>query len=111
MRALIVLVLVIVAPAAASAFEGRIVTSDGKPVEGAEATILGHTGVARTDADGRFVWTPDPPPPFEVLVIAPGGVYMKPVLVERLAGGVVEITVIPLVSEVVRSEERRVGKE
>ena len=36
-----------------------------------------------------------PPPPFDVLFIAPGGVYMEPVLIERL-GGVIEITVTPL---------------
>jgi hypothetical protein len=42
-----------------------------------------------------FTWTPDPPPPFDVLFIAPGGVYMEPVLIERL-GGVIEITVTPL---------------
>ncbi len=88
-------------PAAASAFEGRIVNARGEAVAGAEVTILGHTGMARTDADGRFTWTPDPPPPFEVLVIAPGGVYMKPVLVVRLTHEVVELTVMPLVSELV----------
>ena len=71
MRTLVVLVFLLLTPAAASAFEGRIVTSEGKPVEGGEVTILGHTGVARTDADSRFTWTPDPPPPFEILVIAP----------------------------------------
>ena len=101
MRTLVVLVFLLLTPGAASAFEGRIVTSEGKPVAGGEVTILGHTGVARTDADGRFTWTPDPPPPFEILVIAPGGVYMKPVLVEHLAGSGIEITVTPLVSEVV----------
>ena len=101
MRTLVVLVFLLFTPVAASAFEGRIVTSEGKPVEGGEVTILGHTGVARTDADGRFTWTPDPPPPFEILVIAPGGVYMKPVLVEHIAGSGIEITVTPLVSEVV----------
>lgn len=81
------------------AFEGRVINSQGEAVAGAEVTILGRTGVARTDAAGRFTWTPDPPPPFEVLVIAPGGVYMKPVLVAKFDGGVVELTVEPLVNE------------
>ena len=93
--------LVLLSPAAGFAFEGRIVGPEGKPVAGAEVTVLGHTGVARTDADGRFTWTPDPAPPFEILVMAPGGVYMKPALVERITGGVVALTVAPLVSEVV----------
>jgi outer membrane receptor protein involved in Fe transport len=86
---------------AALAFEGRIVDAQGRPVAGAEVTILGRAGESRTDRDGRFTWTPDPSPPFEVLVVAPGGVYMKPVLVERLPGGVLELTVEPLVHEFV----------
>jgi outer membrane receptor protein involved in Fe transport len=93
--------LVVAAAAPAQAFEGRVVTPAGEPVAGAEVTILGRTGAVRTGSDGRFTWTPDPPPPFEVLVIAPGGVYMKPVLVESLSAGLVEITVTPLVQEVV----------
>jgi outer membrane receptor protein involved in Fe transport len=86
----------------AEAFEGRIVDTQGNPIAGAEVTILGRAGESRTNADGRFTWVPDPPPPFEVLVIAPGGVYMKPVLVESLpAGRVLELTVAPLVNEYV----------
>lgn len=85
----------------AAAFEGRILDAQGKPVAGAEVTILGRAGESRTDRDGRFTWTPDPSPPFELLVVAPGGVYMKPVLVERLTGGVLELTVVPLVNEFV----------
>jgi outer membrane receptor protein involved in Fe transport len=85
----------------AEAFVGRVVNAQGEPVAGAEITILGRAGESRTDSDGRFTWTPDPPPPFEILVVAPGGVYMKPVLVEKLPQGVLEITVLPLVNEVV----------
>ncbi len=59
-----------VAPAAA--LTGRVVKADGAPVAGAEISILGRPGTAVTDADGRFTWTPDPPVPFEVLVVAPG---------------------------------------
>ena len=86
---------------AADAFEGRIVDAQGRPIAGAEITILGRAGESRTNADGRFTWIPDPPTPFEVLVIAPGGLYMKPILVEHLPGGVLELTVAPLVNEVV----------
>ena len=86
---------------AALAFEGRVVTALGDPVAGAEVTVLGRTGTARTDADGRFTWAPNPSPPFEILVIAPGGVYMKPVLVERLDAGPLQVTVEPIVNEVV----------
>jgi iron complex outermembrane receptor protein/hemoglobin/transferrin/lactoferrin receptor protein len=83
----------------ADAFEGRVVDANGNPIAGAEITILGRAGESRTNADGRFTWVPDPPAPFEVLVIAPGGVYMKPILVERIGDGVVEIVATPLVNE------------
>ena len=84
----------------AAALTGRVVNADGAPVAGAEISILGRPGTATTDADGRFSWTPDPPVPFEVLVVAPGGLFMKPILVERLeAGQVLVLTVESLVSE------------
>ena len=54
-----------------------------------------------TDNDGRFVWTPNPAPPFEMLVILPGGMDMKPVFVERLGGGVVEVSDGSVLGEVV----------
>ena len=36
----------------ALAFEGRVVGADGRPVVGAEVTILGRTGTAITDREG-----------------------------------------------------------
>ena len=100
MRAVLTaLIVFIIANGTAIAFEGRVVNAQGDPVAGAEVTILGRTGSARTDMDGRFTWIPDPAPPFEVLVIAPGGVYMKPVLVGNFGDGVIELTVEPLVNE------------
>ncbi len=84
----------------AAALTGRVVNAGGAPVAGAEVSILGRPGTAVTDADGRFTWTPDPPLPFEVLVVAPGGLFMKPILVERLAAGqLLVLTVESLVSE------------
>ena len=74
-------------PAAAPAFDARVVRPDGSPVAGAEISVLGRTGLARTDAEGRFSWTPDPAPPFEVLILLRGGRLLKPVLVERLPVG------------------------
>jgi outer membrane receptor protein involved in Fe transport len=85
----------------ALAMEGRVVHRDtGEPIADAEVSILGHPGVVRTDEEGRFTWKPDPPVPFEVLVILPGGRYMKPVLVERIPsdGGLV-LEVSPLLEE------------
>jgi outer membrane receptor protein involved in Fe transport len=95
------LVTILVTASSAAAFEGRVVGADGRPVVGAEVTILGRTGTVLTDSDGRFVWTPDPAPPFEILVIAPGGIYMKPVLIERLREGVLEVKVGSVLNEVV----------
>ena len=95
------IILLVVFTTTALAFQGRVINAQGQPIAGAEVTILGRAGEARTDADGRFTWTPDPPTPFEVLVVAPGGVYMKPVLVETMPGGLLELTVTPLVNEFV----------
>ena len=100
-RIVLTFIFLLLSATAVLAFEGRIVDAQGRPVAGAEVTILGRAGESRTNSDGRFTWTPDPPPPFEVLVVAPGGVYMKPVLVERLSDGFVELIVEPLVNEFV----------
>lgn len=84
--ATVVLAFMLPAPASATTtFEARVIDKrTGKPVPNAEVTILGHPGERFTDAAGRIVWTPAPPPPFEVLVVLPGGVFTKPVLVDRL---------------------------
>ena len=87
--------------APAAAWEARLVLATGQPVVGATVVILGRTGEAVTDADGRFQWQPDPSPPFEMLVVLHDGTYMKPVTIERLAGGPIDVTVHPLVSEAV----------
>ncbi len=81
--------------------EARVVDrATGRPLAGAEVTILGHPGERFTDAEGRFTWQPAPPPPFEVLVILPGGRFTKPILVERLStDGPLELQVEGLVNE------------
>ena len=68
----------------AHAFEGRVRTRQGAPLAAAEVTILGRPGSAVTDVSGRFTLQPDPRPPFEVLVLLPGGRAARPILVERL---------------------------
>lgn len=101
MRAAVVIVLVMLSfPLPAWAFKGRVVDQDGKPVGKATVSVLGRTGEAITDRDGRFEWRPDPPPPFEILVINASGNYSKPFLVTELtAEGEVLITMSALVSE------------
>lgn len=98
----VVLLLAAAMPAAAAPqLDARIVDkATGEPLAGAEVTILGHPGERFTDAQGRFTWQPAPPPPFEVLVILPGGRFMKPVLVDRLpASGTLDIHVEGLMNE------------
>jgi len=98
---IIALLLLLASPVAA--LDGVIVDrTSGQPIANAEVSILGLPGVAYTDAEGRFTWKPDPQPPFEVLVILPGGRFMRPSLVERLpADGVVRIEVAPLAEEAI----------
>ena len=87
-------------PLPAFAFKGRVVDQQGRPVAKATVSILGRTGEATTDRDGRFEWKPDPPPPFEILVIDAGGNYSKPVIIDVLnAETELVVTVTPLVSE------------
>ena len=89
------------AQAGRPAFEARIIEkATGKPIPNAEVTILGHPGERFTDKDGRLTWQPAPPPPFEVLVILPGGRFMKPMVVEKLPEvGPLELQVEALVEE------------
>lgn len=81
--------------------QGRVVMeATGDAIAGAEVSVLGLTGAQRTDNDGRFLWLPDPVAPFEVLIVLPGGQYMKPFLVTSIpAGGLVTINVRPIVEE------------
>jgi outer membrane receptor protein involved in Fe transport len=94
------LLAVLAIPGPAFAFKARVVDQQGRPVPHAIVSILGRTGEAVTDADGRFEWRPDPPPPFEILVIDAGGTYSRPVLVEALVAGTeLTVTISPLVNE------------
>jgi outer membrane receptor protein involved in Fe transport len=82
------------------AFEGRVLFEDGSPVRDATVAILGYPGSSRTDGNGYFTWSPNPPVPFEVLVVMPGGQYMAPFRVEELPpDGPVVVRVTPLVAE------------
>jgi hemoglobin/transferrin/lactoferrin receptor protein len=79
---------------------GRVLDrSTGRPIARAEVLILGHPGERLTDAGGHFTWQPSPPPPFELLIVLPGGRYTRPVLVERIPDGVIDIVVESLVAE------------
>jgi len=83
--------------------EGVVVLDDGSPVADATVTILGQNGSTRTGPAGLFTWVPEPPLPFSVLVILPGGVYSSPVLIESLPsdGRPVQVPIRLLASETV----------
>ncbi|MBP7777973.1 MAG: TonB-dependent receptor [Acidobacteria bacterium] len=99
-RACLAAVVSLVLTGQAFALTGRVVNASGAPVAGAEISILGRPGTTVTDVDGRFTWLPDPPVPFEVLVVAPGGMFMKPILVTDLEPAeLLVLTVENLVSE------------
>jgi hemoglobin/transferrin/lactoferrin receptor protein len=80
------------------ALQGRVVDQrTGQAVANADVSILGRPGTTTTDESGSFSWKPDPVPPFEVLVVLPGGRVLKPVLVESLGQGqplVIEVTTL-----------------
>jgi hemoglobin/transferrin/lactoferrin receptor protein len=94
------LALVCLAASPALALEGQIVEKEsGRPVAHAEVAIVGHVGSVRTDSEGRFTWTPDPRPPFEVLVVRQSGAYVKPILVETLGEGPWRLEITPALEE------------
>lgn len=96
----LLLLLLAAGPAAAQPQTFRLVDArSGAPLVNAEVTIIGQTGSVRTDADGRFSWTPMPRPPFELLVILADGTLARPLLVETIEGDAVELRLDAAVSE------------
>ena len=90
-------------PVSAEAFEGRAIDRlTGRPIAGATIAIAGLAGTVTTDADGKFTWAPDPPLPFDVLVILPGGGLAKPVrILARDDTAPLVISVDPVLAETV----------
>ncbi len=85
---------------AAEALDGKLVSrGTNAPIAGATITVVGATVTATTDAEGKFALTPEPRPPFTVIVILPGGQLAKPVLVEKLNNGLLTLTVDAAVNE------------
>lgn len=99
-RRFLLILAILALPSSVFAMKGRVVDQQGRPVANATVSVLGRPGEAITDADGRFEWQPDPPTPFEVLVIDQAGSYSRPVLIEAVVPGQeVLITIAPLLSE------------
>jgi outer membrane receptor protein involved in Fe transport len=79
---------------------GRVVDAQsGRPVEGATVTVAGLAGTTKTDANGEFRWEPAPTPPFQIIVVLPGGHVARPVDVRTLEGGIVPVPVDALADE------------
>jgi len=72
------LLLLICAPPLA-ALEGRLIGIDGNPLAGARVSVEGRPGSTVSDHHGIFRITPDPQPPFVLLVTRPDGVALAPV--------------------------------
>jgi hemoglobin/transferrin/lactoferrin receptor protein len=84
---------------ASQALELRLVEpATGRPVTGAEVSIVGRSGSVKTDAAGRVSLTPEPKPPFVLLIVLAGGRVARPVHVEKIESPLV-VTVEPAVAE------------
>jgi outer membrane receptor protein involved in Fe transport len=100
MRVALLVLACLALPLDAWALRGRVVGTDGKPIANATISILGRTGEAITDKEGRFVFQPDPPTPFEILVIDAAGTYSRPILIEAFDPAVeLLVTVAPILNE------------
>ena len=86
----------------ASRFEGRLVREGTTtPIAGASVSIVGVTGSARTDDDGRFTWAPAPHVPFQMIVILSGGQVARPIVVDALQSGITSFQISALSDEAV----------
>jgi hemoglobin/transferrin/lactoferrin receptor protein len=80
-------------------FRGRVFErQSGRPLAGATITIAGFPGTVRTDATGAFLWEPAPSPPFQVVIVLPGGQVARPVDIVKLEESV-DLPVDALASE------------
>ncbi len=84
-----------------SALDGRLLDHDGAPVPGVRVTVIGVPNlIAVTGADGRFTLTPDPAPPFEILVTTADGVALRPLVIRELpVTGPLEVRLAPMIEE------------
>lgn len=78
----------------AGAFDGRIVDEEGRAVAGARVTLVGRPGMVVADGDGRFSLSPDPQPPFVLVVARADGVAFAPLTVAEVPPGQVLILAV-----------------
>lgn len=75
------------APSLALAFEGRLLLPDGAPAVGYEVSVVGRSVSVTTDGQGRFVISPNPPLPFQIVATGPAGEVSPVIDVEALPAG------------------------
>jgi outer membrane receptor protein involved in Fe transport len=81
---------------------GRVTdAASGKPVMNAVVTLAGFPGTVKTDADGAFTWPAAPAPPFQVVIVLPGGQVARPVEITRLDEAILRIRVDALATETI----------
>src|SRR5688572_2337613 len=66
-------------------FEARLLSAQGKPIVGAQVSIVGRSGSVRTDVAGRFTLNPDPLLPATLIVIGSRGEVFPPLRLTELS--------------------------
>jgi outer membrane receptor protein involved in Fe transport len=66
------------------AFESRLLDPAGNPIAGAQVSVVDQHGTARTDAEGRFTFTPDPRLPATLVIVGSRGEIFRPIYLEAL---------------------------
>lgn len=66
------------------AFESRLVDTTGKPVAGAQISVVDQGGEARTNGEGRFTLVPDPRLPATLIVVGSRGELFPPIYLDEL---------------------------
>src|SRR5688572_24150756 len=82
----------------AFAFESRLFSPEGKPIAGAQISVVDQRSTARTDAEGRFTLVPDPQLPATLIVVGSRGELYPPIHLPQL---VAEIRLDPAYRETV----------
>ncbi len=95
-RNLLLTVILLAAALQSAAMEILVVAPDGTPLAGAHVLLIGRSGSVLADRHGLATLSPDPTPPFTLLVSRSDGVALKPVTIETIPDdGPLVVTVRP----------------
>jgi outer membrane receptor protein involved in Fe transport len=88
------LLLLVLLPSMANAFEGRLLQPNGAPASGYQVSVVGLTVSVTAGPDGRFRIVPTPPLPFRLVATGPSGEVSPPIDVTEVpATGVAELVI------------------